>query len=62
MPAAEVAPGAEVAIDPVCGMTVATAEARAAGRVSEYRGIPRHFCTDACKVAFDKNPENYPGR
>jgi YHS domain-containing protein len=62
MPAAEVAPGAEVAIDPVCGMTVATAEARAAGRVSEYRGIPRYFCTDACKVAFDKNPEKYPGR
>ena len=62
MPATEVAPGAEVAIDPVCGMTVATAEARAAGRVSRHRGATRYFCTDACKRAFDKEPEKYPGR
>jgi Cu(I)/Ag(I) efflux system membrane fusion protein len=61
MPAPEAAPGAEVAIDPVCGMMVATAEARAAGRVSEYRGTTRYFCADSCKAAFDKDPERYPG-
>ena len=44
------------AIDPVCGMTVATATA-------EYRsfrdGKAYYFCSAGCKQAFDKDPDRY---
>jgi membrane fusion protein, copper/silver efflux system len=45
--------------DPVCGMDVDTAEAKAAGRVSQYKGKSYYFCADSCKRDFDGNPEKY---
>jgi Cu+-exporting ATPase len=49
---------AQLAIDPVCGMTVdpATAEHR-----SEFGGKTYHFCSAGCKVAFDDHPDRYLG-
>ena len=49
-------------LDPVCGMDVDITRARAAGRISEYRGSTYHFCADECKRKFDMNPEQYLGR
>ena len=44
------------AIDPVCGMSVATA-------MAEYRssnnGRAYYFCSSKCKETFDKDPEKY---
>jgi YHS domain-containing protein len=40
--------------DPVCGMDVDENKARAAGRVSEYRGKTYYFCADECKQQFDR--------
>jgi len=42
--------------DPVCGMQVDEAQAAA---TSQYRGQTVHFCSTACKSAFDKHPEKY---
>jgi Cu(I)/Ag(I) efflux system membrane fusion protein len=42
--------------DPICGMTVDTAEAKAAGRTSTYEGSTHYFCAPGCKEAFDKDP------
>lgn len=44
------------AIDPVCGMSVATAEAE---HRSEYRGQVYYFCCAHCRHSFDKEPEKY---
>jgi YHS domain-containing protein len=43
-------------IDPVCGMQVdpATAPARTC-----YNGIQIYFCAEACKTAFEAEPQNY---
>jgi YHS domain-containing protein len=43
-------------IDPVCGMQIdpATAEARTC-----YNGIQIFFCAEACKSAFEAEPQNY---
>jgi Cu(I)/Ag(I) efflux system membrane fusion protein len=41
--------------DPVCGMDVDENKARAAGRVSEYRGKTYYFCADECKQQFDRD-------
>jgi YHS domain-containing protein len=43
-------------IDPVCGMQVdpATAPARTC-----YNGIQIYFCAEACKSAFEAEPQNY---
>jgi RND family efflux transporter MFP subunit len=51
-------PGAATATtkDPICGMTVDTAEAKAAGRTSTYEGRTYYFCAPGCKEAFDKDP------
>lgn len=46
----------EIPIDPVCGMVVDPAEAKAAGRVSEHKGKTYYFCADMCKKRFDANP------
>ena len=43
-------------IDPVCGMTVV--EGKEAAK-SDYKGTTYYFCSRGCKVAFDKNPENF---
>lgn len=45
-----------MARDPVCGMMVD--EERAAA-TSEYKGKAYYFCAPGCKVAFDKDPEEY---
>jgi RND family efflux transporter MFP subunit len=47
---------AALPVDPVCGMTVQPAEAKAAGRVSEHKGKTYYFCADSCKRRFDANP------
>ncbi len=47
------------AIDPVCGMEVDRAEAKAGGRTSRYRGTTYFFCADHCKKQFDKEPAKY---
>jgi RND family efflux transporter MFP subunit len=55
----------ELPIDPVCGMVVPPPEAKAAGRVSVYKGKTYYFCADGCKRRFDENPEAYlskPGK
>jgi RND family efflux transporter MFP subunit len=50
-------PGATAtAVDPICGMSVDRAEARAAGRVSTHQGRDFYFCAPGCKEAFDKDP------
>jgi YHS domain-containing protein len=45
-----------VAKDPVCGMTVDEEKATAK---SEYMGKTCYFCSQGCKVAFEKDPEKY---
>lgn len=42
--------------DPVCGMMV---DEKTAKIKSQYRGKTYHFCAQACKIAFDKNPGKY---
>jgi membrane fusion protein, copper/silver efflux system len=56
--AAPSAPEATAAahLDPICGMTVDPAEAKAAGRVSIYGGRTYYFCNPACKRTFDADP------
>jgi Cu+-exporting ATPase len=45
-----------VALDPICGMTVDEAAARAAGRVVETPDGPRFFCGVRCKARFEGAP------
>ena len=47
---------ADTAIDPVCGMTVVKATAKA---TYEYKGTTYYFCNSGCKDAFAKEPEKY---
>jgi RND family efflux transporter MFP subunit len=47
------APG--TAVDPVCGMEVQEAKAKAAGLVSEQGGATWFFCSPRCKQAFDRD-------
>ena len=48
--------------DPVCGMDVDQARAKAAGRTAVLRGTSYSFCSDSCKKRFDANPERFvPG-
>jgi YHS domain-containing protein/TusA-related sulfurtransferase len=46
----------DTAIDPVCGMTVAKATAKA---TYEYMGTTYFFCNTGCKEAFAKDPAKY---
>jgi multidrug efflux pump subunit AcrA (membrane-fusion protein)/YHS domain-containing protein len=55
-PGGPAAAAAATATDPICGMSVDRAEARAAGRVSTYRGRDFYFCAPGCKEVFDKDP------
>ncbi len=50
------ASAAATAIDPICGMTVDTAQAKAAGRTSTYEGRTYYFCAARCKETFEKAP------
>ena len=47
--------------DPVCGMEVDEAKARAAGRTATYQGRTYFFCSDACKTKFQADPAHYAG-
>ncbi len=42
--------------DPVCGMKVDEKNAKA---TSEHNGQKVYFCSDQCKQAFDRNPDQY---
>lgn len=42
--------------DVVCGMMI---DPETAAATSEYKGRTYYFCARGCKVAFDKDPENY---
>ena len=44
------------ATDPVCGMSVDMAKAKAAGRTSAHGGRTYYFCAPGCKETFDKDP------
>lgn len=46
----------DTAIDPVCGMTVVKATAKA---TYEYKGTTYYFCSAGCKEAFAKDSEKY---
>jgi xanthine dehydrogenase accessory factor len=43
------------AVDPVCGMTVATAS----GRRLPHDGVDYYFCGAGCRQAFEQNPDAY---
>jgi len=45
-----------LANDPVCGMNV---DEKKAKFKSEYKSATYYFCCEACKDAFDKNPQKY---
>jgi Cu(I)/Ag(I) efflux system membrane fusion protein len=45
--------------DPVCGMEVDEAKARAAGRVAEHGGKSYAFCSDGCHQSFLSSPGRY---
>jgi Cu+-exporting ATPase len=49
-------PSPDVAIDPVCGMTVKLG----AGKPTfDYKGTTYHFCSEGCRRKFSENPERY---
>jgi membrane fusion protein, copper/silver efflux system len=48
-----------MSIDPVCGMEVDEARAKATRKTSVYHGTTYYFCAMECKEQFDKNPGNY---
>lgn len=50
--AAGVRPGAAVAHDPVCGMDVDEARARAEGKVATVDGRTHFFCSESCRDGF----------
>jgi len=52
----------ETSEDPVCGMAVDQNTTKAAGRTIEYRGQTYYFCSDECKVSFDKEPAKYAAK
>jgi YHS domain-containing protein len=47
---------ADTAVDPVCGMTVVKANAKA---TFDYKGTTYYFCSTNCKESFAKEPEKY---
>lgn len=44
------------AVDPVCGMTVVKADAKA---TYDYKGTTYYFCSTGCKEAFAKEPDKF---
>lgn len=52
----------ETAEDPICGMEVDVSKAKTAGKFTQHNGMPYYFCSDECKVQFDKDPHRYAGR
>lgn len=53
---------ATTAIDPVGGMTVDPATARAAGLSSEHERQRHFFCARGCKLDFEEEPARYLDR
>jgi membrane fusion protein, copper/silver efflux system len=49
----------ETAKDPICGMDIKPAQAKATGRTSQYQDKTYYFCSDKCKQDFDKNPQSF---
>jgi len=49
----------DLAIDPLCGMSVDMNKAKALGRTAEYSGRTYYFCCEDCKQKFSKNPALY---
>ena len=47
------------ATDPVCGMTVDVANARASGLTTEHDGRNCFFCGRGCKLDFEEDPAKY---
>jgi membrane fusion protein, copper/silver efflux system len=45
--------------DPVCGMKVEVAEAKASKLTSEHQGKMYFFCNETCKKQFDASPAKY---
>jgi RND family efflux transporter MFP subunit len=45
--------------DPICGMEVDQAKAKAAGRAVTYKGTTFYFCSDTCKKTFESDPAKY---
>ena len=46
-----------MAVDPVCGMDVATPGAKS----SIYRGKAYYFCSTTCRDKFEKTPQQWAG-
>ena len=53
-------PLTEVSIDPVCGMEVEHARAKARDLTSEHNGETIYFCNPNCKKTFDADPDAHP--
>jgi YHS domain-containing protein len=53
---------AAISKDPACGLEVDEAQARAAGRMSEYQGKTYFFDSDVCKLVFDSDMAKYAGK
>jgi Cu(I)/Ag(I) efflux system membrane fusion protein len=53
-------PLTEVSIDPICGMEVEHARAKARELTSEHNGETIYFCNPNCKKTFDADPEAHP--
>lgn len=51
--------GATATKDPVCGMSVNEAAARASGKVAEHQGKAYFFCSDSCRTRFQGAPEKF---
>ncbi len=54
--AAKAEPAKASYINPVCGITVDTADAR---HVLDYAGQKFYFCCDGCKAEFERDPAKY---
>ena len=46
-----------MAKDPICGMEVDEARARAEGKVHTHEGKTHYFCSDSCKATFAAKPD-----
>lgn len=46
-------------VDPVCGMNVDIAKARASGLIAEHLGVEYGFCGKGCKLEFGDDPERF---
>ena len=47
------------AIDPVCGMSVDSAEAREKGLSRTHEGTEYVFCGKGCRLEFEDDPPKY---